>query len=598
MSNKSCLAVTRIKECWDADGSVVFLDAGVIDYNDKDCLDNVDYKVLESCRNDDQYYIEIHDFVNKRISRYRDELSVILNDFHGVGQDGRYWGILLDIWLLHFLTVIFDRTLNIKNAQSQAANIYVKHVKLERIFFQTSSDFIQQCQADVFNQYLYAEAADVLSVEVRDYGSPSHELNLPNDRAKCESLMVRLKKRILVSGKNAIGIILRAWIKLISPVLILDGYFSKKDAFAILLRSVGRVVIAPSAIVFNKQSSKKYNEEARLRLKVRVFDCYDELANRVLGKCFPASFFENYNRIIVGMSDFESVPVLGSAIGLASNDAYKILAGNLISKGGLLLGFQHGGGYGILKYRLLESCERQYVNKFYGWNEIGRKGRVLPTAYLRSLKSLACRRRKIPIIDFKDILFVSTNNGRYVFSQHPDNSGRFLTMLDCQFIFFEKLNEKTRDFFLLRPYPVDYGWHYKERWSDKFSNKIRFDSSKYCSESLVTCRVYVTDHISTTWLQALFMGVPVVLYFDCDRYGMSSEARKLFEKLRSVGVLYDTPESAAMFLNDAYVDVFTWWDSPKTQNVVREFKDRFFNASSDFCSAWTDEMLYWTGQKH
>ncbi len=173
-----------------------------------------------------------------------------------------------------------------------------------------------------------------------------------------------------------------------------------------------------------------------------------------LVKCFPASFFENYNRIIVGMSDFESVPVLGSAIGLASNDAYKILAGNLISKGGLLLGFQHGGGYGILKYRLLESCERQYVNKFYGWNEIGRKGRVLPTAYLRSLKSLACRRRKNTNYRFLKIYFLCLLiMVAMCFLNTLIILAVFLTMLDCPIYIFSRNLMKNKGFLFTKAVP-------------------------------------------------------------------------------------------------------------------------------------------------
>jgi len=144
---------------------------------------------------------------------------------------------------------------------------------------------------------------------------------------------------------------------------------------------------------------------------------------------------------------------------------------------------------------------------------------------------------------------------------------------------------------VLRPYPMEFGWRYKERWLNLTGGNIRFDSTQQFYKSLESNRVYVTDHISTTWLEALYSGIPVILFFDIEQYFVLDEVRDLFEKLQSVGIFHPTAESAASFLNEKYETIEEWWGMPKTKAAADKIKDYFFTSSDNFSRDWTQELV-------
>jgi putative transferase (TIGR04331 family) len=141
-----------------------------------------------------------------------------------------------------------------------------------------------------------------------------------------------------------------------------------------------------------------------------------------------------------------------------------------------------------------------------------------------------------------------------------------------------------------RPHRETYEWGILERMKDCAPN-IRIDSWDVpFQESLDNCRLYVCDHLSTTFIEALAANKPTVLYWSPEANRLRPEAQPYFELLKEAGVLFDTPEAAASAVATVYDDVATWWNEPQRQVAIRKFCERFARTSPDAITIWSNEL--------
>ena len=134
------------------------------------------------------------------------------------------------------------------------------------------------------------------------------------------------------------------------------------------------------------------------------------------------------------------------------------------------------------------------------------------------------------------------------------------------------------------------GWDIEKRWQDFFPG-VSFDSWDVSfKQSLENCRLYVCDQLATTWLEALSANKPTIIFWNPKHNKLRPEAQAYFDQLRLVGILYDTPESAAVTVNTIYDDVEAWWNKPEIQAVRKKFCDSFAQTSKYSVQDWIVEL--------
>ena len=94
-------------------------------------------------------------------------------------------------------------------------------------------------------------------------------------------------------------------------------------------------------------------------------------------------------------------------------------------------------------------------------------------------------------------------------------------------------------------------------------------------KSLKNCRLYVCDYLSTSFIEALSVNKPTILFWDSQVNELRPAAKKYYDKLREVGILYDTSEGAAAIINNIYDDVKRWWNETNSQEARWDFCIRF-----------------------
>ena len=97
----------------------------------------------------------------------------------------------------------------------------------------------------------------------------------------------------------------------------------------------------------------------------------------------------------------------------------------------------------------------------------------------------------------------------------------------------------------------------------------------------------------TTYLESLKMNIPTIIFLN-KKYPnglINKNAMKDFQKLEDVGILYYSPESAALAINKMGDNIDEWWFTPEVQSVREEFcykfAKNFNNPISEFNNLFT-----------
>ena len=101
----------------------------------------------------------------------------------------------------------------------------------------------------------------------------------------------------------------------------------------------------------------------------------------------------------------------------------------------------------------------------------------------------------------------------------------------------------------------------------------------------------VSTYNATTFLETFFANFPTVIFWDPNFFELRESAKYYYDDLREVGILHDSPESAAAKVNEVYMDPISWWMSEKIQTSKKKFCSRFSRSGTNWISHWREEFL-------
>ena len=110
-------------------------------------------------------------------------------------------------------------------------------------------------------------------------------------------------------------------------------------------------------------------------------------------------------------------------------------------------------------------------------------------------------------------------------------------------------------------------------------------------KQLNECRLSIHTYNGTPVLQTLSANYPTILFMNPDHWELSESAKPYFEQLRKVGILHDTPESAASKVNEIYENPLAWWMSAEVQEAKNIFCQEYAKTSENWLTEWKNELL-------
>jgi putative transferase (TIGR04331 family) len=157
--------------------------------------------------------------------------------------------------------------------------------------------------------------------------------------------------------------------------------------------------------------------------------------------------------------------------------------------------------------------------------------------------------------------------------------------------FYKYLPENVKNRLLVRLYPGAFGERYRSQWEQQSPPARIDDGTNSFDKVLDQCSIFTTDHLSTTWLQAMSKNIPTVIFIDFDQYDFAPEALAWMATLQDVGILHRSSKSAADHIVMIQNEPRKWWDAKQTQETLAAFLNVFAMDSEDAIEVWAAELV-------
>lgn len=516
------------------------------------------------------------------------DLTGVLNELHGVSYSDRYWELLLGYWLNLFTSVLFDRwsCLNEAVAQYDKLKTVIYPVSQEMIVPKDTTEAQRFFLEDWWNHALYGQLSDaypdlevIVAPNERPYDEREH---CSLTRAKTKK--VGLKRRI----GNSLNTILGVTAKWNRYALIETGIRPTQEVLLAL-----RLGSMPHRMSFPDVNPLPLNPDLRRWIISGNAEkgSFDELVRSFLPQMIPRVFLEGfkfYRQVLDSTRYSKLYKAIFTSNSHFSNDVFKIWASGQREQGARLVIGQHGGGAfhkfnGSTSYEL--SISDAYASTGNGNCNIDDR-----------IKDVGRFNNKLKINKWNqngDAMIVTVAMPRYAFDiRAMVIAGQMCRYFEDQFLFYEKLNDKIRDRIKVRLYNEDYCWNQKKRWLDRFP-EVKIEEGQMSFEAQVTrSRLIIGTYNATTYNESLSANVPTVIFWDKKYWEISDSAKTWFDELKSVGIMHENPESAALHVNKIWDDVGSWWQCSRVQEVRARYCRRYAHLPFDVLSRLANIIKY------
>ncbi|MFA5181664.1 MAG: LIC12162 family protein [Syntrophales bacterium] len=575
------LATTALEEFWDTSRPVIFLGDWCLRYSRRHVWEPLKRDVLPSIWKDRERFIVAYVYLNDLYERLLRQMADWLDEVHGERHDVRYWRIIVGPWLFHYLDTLYDHYMSLKEVRSKYPPFDTILLSEDSFITPRSTiEFLQLLFDDPYNLQIYSR---ILLADVNTFKKKASDLL----NTKSQSIRKRDLSGIIKNKLKKMGMRL---VKKEGSICWATPYFSKRTMVKIILASKG--IIRPIFSTDDVMSVTAPNRKIRDGFKIipHKGDEFETLMANLLPDDIPFIFLESYKTVKAGaLSYFPAKPrAIIAATSWYFDEKFKIWAAMAAESGCPLHGVQHGGNYGIDQYMRALDHEVAITDKFYswGWNLNELSDRIIPM----TMGNLAWKKNYRSNIRNTDILYAGTSHPKYSYRLQCPGSNHMEKYCADQSRFLKNLNLRYREKISYRPLIYDYGFDIVERIQNSWPDLTIENWDIPFQTRLLSCRLFVSDHLGNVHAEALSMDVPTVLFWDPESTIYREEAKNKLDYLRAVGILHDTPEAAAGKVNEVYDHVDEWWQVRERQEARSQFCEHYARSSSHAIDEWTNEF--------
>jgi putative transferase (TIGR04331 family) len=584
------LATTALTEFWDTSLPVVFMGDWCKRGGHRNTLAELTgVRQLASPYDREGAVLQAMQTVTDIYERVLPVLAQRLEILHSVRYSARSWRLLLGPWLQLYVAAAYDRYLHIKQAQELLSGFTtIVMSKSSYVVPRDALEFACEIADDPCNLQMISKILQAMGMTFPAKVMPSSQ-NVLYGKLSASSWKYRFAGKLLrIYAKT--GAIFR------STTLLHTTYFPRAVEIKLALKNF--LKIFPVYEQSNDRTEIAINHDKRQSLRALEFgsDEFENCLATMLSSDLPQCFVENFDAI--GCDAVRLYPSRVDAVFSANawyfDEAFKRAAVNLSEQGAQLWGTQHGGNYGALVNMTSENHEMAITDRYFswGWKRFDCVAEVIPMPASKLIdREVIGANNKA-----KGILWVATTTPRYLL-QYPFIPKYFQDYLGWQRRFVEGLPENFKKLVRFRPHYEDYGWGISNRLLSCVSQLTIESWERSFAKSLIDCRLYVCDHLSTTFIEALSANKPTILFWDQSYNQLRPEAIPYYNLLRREGILFDTPEAAIEAIDNVYDDVESWWNSHTRQQAVEDFCNQFARTSPDAFSIWGRELTTLTRQR-
>lgn len=566
---KRFLITTALEDTWCDNEPALFLGEWCRRYSRKELWSKMDAEVLPYHWDDRAKMYADYQYLQELYERLLQDLTIQLNQIHGVDHELRYWRILIGPWLDSFVQILFDRWTSVQQATSRYELIGTVLLagQEEKQVPNDMADFTRLFLGDEWNHYLYA------AILQRCIEMPSTKRKW-QDRGKTPN-----EVNTAVTWKRRAGLMIAKCYSLaISPLtrdqdaFFLATYLPLRDGLRMHLR-LGQIPqlrrsVTPVQVAVEEKQRQWF-------VAGKCISAFESCARALIPQQLPTVYLEGYNQLLeqtAGLPWPKQPKVIWTSNSHSSDDVFKAWAAEKVERGSPLVIGQHGGHYGLGRWSFNEDHEMAISDCYlsWGWTTPGQP-KVKPVGQLKAKLPLGVKHGE----QQGALLVTSITPRQSYWMSSSVVSRQWLDYFDDQCAFVQNLPKTIRGALTVRLHSEDYGWEQASRWRECFPNLSLDDGQSNINDLIRRSRLYVATYNATTYLESFTMNIPTVIYWNPNHWELRSSATPYFEDLKRVGIFHDTPKSAADHVAAIWDDIETWWTSPAVEEALERFKARY-----------------------
>ena len=568
-NSKRFLITTADERSWEFDRPVLFLGEWCRRYDRKSIWSKMDaivaapYGVSSEERDRDFLFGQ----------EMKAELLIILADslnrHHKTKHSRRYWQILLGHWLYRYVDVILNRWSTLKQAFGKYNITETVVFDLEKYSLATydALSFIFATGDDLWNHVLYSKLLKSVKKEftirfrkIEDEPYFALPYILERDGNKDEKTLGGIISNVLESKyRNTNAFFLNTYLpkKSIFNLQLVMGQVPQLVWWRPPCRFPERDIQIRESLRLNTDGYRGIKKAICLHLFDMLPTCYLEgymgLANKA--KTLP---WPNTPRFIFTSSSFDT------------DEVFKAWAGDKVEQGVPYYLGQHGNSYGTEKYCRTEIECLATAEKFITWGWQDNNAKCVP-AFL--FKTLGRKSRKydknggLLLVELPISQRMNSWDNWFVQSLYQRD----------QFLFVSKLGSEIqgRVTVRLKSSFQQASWCDDQRWRDQFPSIVVEKGDLNIHKLISDSRIVVHTYNSTGMLETLALNIPTICFWDHNVSPIRDSAAAYYQQLRDVGILHDSPGSAATMISRIWDGVDDWWSSNKVQNSCEIFCGKY-----------------------
>lgn len=565
------LVTTALEETWPADDvPVLFLGEWCRLYERKPAWENRDALIASYHWDDRQKLHRDYLYLQSLYEELLSELATQLNALHRVDYSLRYWRIIVGPWLGYFIQMLFDRWSMLRQVlrDDDILGVRVLHHPDGEWVPNDMAAFMPLLISDAWNESIYSQILDWLGVPVEKIALNNQTLPKGCNQISKGSVARRIKRGLARAASHLSGILCRE-----DEYFFITSYLGIKQDLQLQaklaqLPKLWRPVAVPNCQFDPSQRNwvlpgGNSNDE------------FATLARVIISRQLPKVYLEGY-RVLVSFCDNLHWPKYPQAIftsnSFLADDVFCAWAAEKVESGTPLVIGQHGGNYGMALWSYSEDHQLAIATRFLTWGWTGlAQNNITPIGNFKGFsKEVAADKDGVALL----VEMAMPRQSYWMYSA-PVSAGQWLSYFDEQCRFAHALPDELREQLLVRLYSSDYRLDQRQRWHDRFPN-IRLDNGEQpITQLLPKARIYISTYNATTYLESLSLNFPTIMFWNPMHWELRDSALPYFEKLKSVGIFHETPESAARQMVAVWHDVPGWWRSAEVQAARQAFCERY-----------------------
>lgn len=558
------------------------------------------YKNIESAeflRTNRKLMDEAVDFTEEKYQKYIPILAKRLNKIHGTTYSEFFWKKSLSTAFKRYITLfhdVFAKCEKYFDPEEHICQILSKESFYTPLDFEEHRTVFQATlfgQEQIFSHYInlfYPNMFKTIDLNPKDFGC-NFIKTMPEYKSK-----FKIKNKFKLIKYRILSIFSKKYQKKFmlknlknTRIGVLGSFFSQENFEKLINKSNGKIKNIDNVFYVNNIQNTPINHKKRYMLSEFEddFDKFDKFFFSTLPYCMPKVFIENfdeiYNSVIKNLKKYPEMKYVISEAWLSDTYISMSLA-TMKERGIKHIYNEHNCIFYPFTGHMIENMSElvdYYVS--FGWESDTLTNFVSGASLFPfSINKTFEKNYNILYVSYCFESKMPTYGGAYGVSEV--NVSKQLKFIKS---FMQNLKIETLQNMHYRGYPKNYEIKYlpydKEKYLKEYIQytKIlpsRYENGETCKEQMLKSRLVIIDYISTAYLEALSMNIPVVFFFDPNITYLKDEFKDFYKILIDVGICQTDPIKASEFIETIKDNPEEWWKKEEVQNAKNEFLSKNF----------------------